>query len=174
MVPELDLDAVRPQRVQHQQAMPWRLAGEQGHRALQPRGGQMMEPCAVQRSIQIASHEVVHARIAQVHHNVLDGRQVPKVSVGGDVFAAHQDEGNCRFHEDTFDLEAGLEHCIELPESSWYAWFVIAGSTLSRGCSVSACELPHLSIRRGQPGGALIYCFQWQIQAETRAWSASS
>jgi hypothetical protein len=38
-IPELDLDAVRTQRVEHQQPMPRRRFGEPRHRLLQPRRG---------------------------------------------------------------------------------------------------------------------------------------
>ena len=86
--PQLLLYALRPQRVEHQQRQIGACGGKPFGRIAQRRGGIGMQPCAIERRIQVAADEVVGGRIAQFDANAGDGRESAIIGTSGNVFAA--------------------------------------------------------------------------------------
>ena len=87
-IPQLDLDAMRPQRIENEQAMTGRVVGEPRDRHLQTRRRLPMQEGAIERTVQIAADEVAHARVAKVDRDSRQAREAAKLRMREDVFAA--------------------------------------------------------------------------------------
>ena len=79
---------MRPQRVEHEQAMAGRELGEPPGRSLEAFSGPAVQEGAIERAVQVAADEVAHARVAKVDRDAGQARQAAKLRMREDVFAA--------------------------------------------------------------------------------------